>query len=170
MEKRITNKVETHIQGFKDSLTSYLENNMNMDDAANIKLLGLIDNYKNLSLDKTDFTKRKRIKTEVPVFQRCIAKRACGSQCTRKKRDSISFCGTHEKGRPNGSVETIETPNKEVKKVEVWVQEIKGINYYIDNEYNVYKHEDILKNLTNPEKLARYTYIDGVYNIPEFGI
>ena len=57
-----------------------------------------------------------------------------------------------------------------IKKVEVWVQEIKGINYYIDNEYNVYKHEDILKNLTNPEKLARYTCIDGVYNIPEFGI
>lgn len=165
MEKRITNKVETHIQGFKDTLTSYLENNMDMDDTTNIKLLGIIDNYKNLSLDKTDFTKRKRVKTEVPIFQRCIAKRACGAQCTRKRRDSITFCGTHEKNRPHGVIENDKPQDVSMKKIQIKLTEINGISYYIDEDNNVYKTEDILTNNTNPKIIAKYEKINGNYKL-----
>lgn len=164
MEKRITNKVETHIQEFKNTITSYLENNMDMEYSANIKLLGIIDNFKNLSLDKSDFTKRKRIKTDVPIFQRCIAKRACGAQCTRKKRDGISFCGTHEKNRPHGIVDNNNT-EPSLTKIQIKIAEINGISYYIDDDNNVYRTEDILTNNTNPKVIAKYENINGNYKL-----
>ena len=172
MENRITKKSDKHLLDFKSAIKDWFTqtNSDICGECDKSDFLKFIFDFDSLSFSKDDFQKRKRVKNIVPVAYRCCAKRANGEQCTRRKKDNCDYCGTHEKGRPNGSVETIEIPSKEVKKVEVWVQEIKGINYYIDNEYNVYKHEDILKNLSNPEKLARYTYIDGQYNIPEFGI
>ena len=33
----------------------------------------------------------------------------------------------------------------ELKRVEIWLQEINGIIYYIDSNMNIYNTEDILK-------------------------
>ena len=38
----------------------------------------------------------------------------------------------------------------------MWVQDINGIVYYIDNNNNIYKTEDILSNITNPAIIAKY--------------
>ena len=64
------------------------------------------------------------------------------------------YCGTHEKNRPHGEIE--EENNVEYKKVEVWVEEINGIIYYVDNFHNVYKTEDILSNKPDPDIISRY--------------
>jgi hypothetical protein len=37
----------------------------------------------------------------------------------------------------------------------VWVQNIKGIEYFIDANNNVYKHEDVIENATNPQIIAK---------------
>jgi hypothetical protein len=39
--------------------------------------------------------------------------------------------------------------------VNVWVQNIKGIEYFIDAKNNVYKHEDVIENATNPQIIAK---------------
>ena len=46
-----------------------------------------------LKLDKTDFQKRKRVKNVVPLHDRCIACRANGEQCTRRRKGDSEYCG-----------------------------------------------------------------------------
>ena len=41
--------------------------------------------------------------------------------------------------------------------VNIWVQNIKGIEYFIDGSQNVYKHEDVINNSTNPRIIAKYS-------------
>ena len=79
------------------------------------------------------------------------------------------FCGTHIKGTPNG-VFNMELDQKPVKKViEVSVQDIKGIVYYIDENKNVYNTEDVVANKENPRVIAKWEQdAEGVYSIPEF--
>jgi hypothetical protein len=129
-------------------------------------------------MNETDFKKRKRIKNIVPQFELCVAKRANGEQCTRRKKtdgkyknEPTNLCGTHVKGTPHGTVSNDETIQKPNTKVEVWVKDIKGINYYIDSQHNVYNPEDILANKVNPSVIAKWVKVsDDVYSIPQFGI
>jgi hypothetical protein len=108
--------------------------------------------------------KRKRVKSVVPQYERCNAKRANGEQCTRKRKLDLCFCGTHEKGRPHGEIDDQQKTNN-VKNIEVWVQDIKGIHYYIDDFGNIYKTEDIISNKTNPSIIAKYAKQGNEYNI-----
>jgi len=48
------------------------------------------------------------------------------------------------------------------------VQEIKGIQYFIDNDKNVYSHDDILANKHNPMVIATYGRAGDVYSITNF--
>ena len=41
---------------------------------------------------------------KVPSSERCMAKRANGEQCTRRKKQDSCYCGTHTKGTPHGTV------------------------------------------------------------------
>ena len=118
-------------------------------------LMTMVMGYEKFKLCSDDLVKRKRVKNVVPLFDRCVAKRANGEQCTRRKKEGEGYCGTHTKGRPHGSVN--ETPENVVtnKKVEVWIQEIKGIVYYVDADHNVYDPEDILLNKINPKIIMK---------------
>ena len=144
---------------------------MNLEQEEGTKLLQCIFDYKSIDIGKQDFVKRKRVKTELLVDDRCIAKRACDEQCSRKKKMSSEFCGTHVKGLPYGTIheeKVISVPS--IKKVEIWIEDIKGIAYYLDNENNVYQTEDIIRNIHNPRVIAKYTKIGDSYSIPEFSI
>lgn len=58
-----------------------------------------------------------------------------------------------------------------LKRLEVWVQEIKGINYYIDEHHNVYKPDDIIANRQTPHIIAKWAFNDqGGYCIPSYNI
>ena len=145
----------------------------------------------NLVLTKDDFQKRNRVKHPWGLHELCIAKRADGEQCTRKMKDLNAapeerFCGTHIKAQPHGLMRLNEAnpstvhkvmPMEEVgfhervERVEVWVQEIKGINYYIDAHNNVYKPDDIIANKHNPSVIAKWGLTPmGSYCIPNFNI
>lgn len=175
MEKRISKKVNTYTSEFKNDIKEWcLSNGINMLNANNENLLSeflqYVYDYQPLKLNEEDFKKRKRIKNVVPHYERCIALRANCEQCTRRKKEGHSFCGTHIKGTPHG---TIETNNNEahqnIKKVEVWVQEIQGISHYIDAYGNVYKPEDIISNSLKPSIVSKYTIEDGQYVISNKG-
>lgn len=176
MEKRISKRVDQHQLDFKNSIKTWFHENqcsvLGNESSADVtsEFLKFVFDFENMSLSKDDFKKRKRVKNQVPHYERCTARRANGEQCTRRRKDGSCFCGTHIKGTPHGVVDS-EGDGKSVKKIEVWVQEIKGINYYIDDSNNVYLPEDILKNSSAPRKIGKWTTTGtGDYQIPELGV
>ena len=160
MEKKINIKIETYLDDFKQNIKTWIEENNDINFNAKSDLLKFIYDYDKLNLEKEDFNKRKRIKSNIPQYLRCMAKRANGEQCTRKKKCDNDYCGTHDKNRPHGEVSSEVILFKDTKKVEVWIQEINGIIYYIDNNNNIYKTDDILSNITNPSIIAKYKIDD----------
>lgn len=175
MEKRINKRIEQHQLDFKNSIKTFIDNNncnLCSGDKSDLtsNFLRFIFDFDNLVLTKDDFKKRKRVKNQVPQYERCTAKRANGEQCTRRRKDAACFCGTHIKGTPHGVVDS-GGETKTVTKIEVWVQEIKGINYYIDDSNNVYLPEDILQNSTSPRKIGKWNLTkNGDYEIPSLGV
>lgn len=173
MEKRLAKKFDTHIVQFKDEIKEwFVDNNCQIQGDANTSdFLKFVYDFDGISLNKEDFLKRKRVKSVVPQYDRCGAKRANGDQCTRRKKYGACYCGTHSKGTPHGIIDIGSNVNElKSQQLEVWVQEIKGIHYYIDNKKNVYKVEDVISNKSNPAIIAQYECLDGVYTIPEYGI
>jgi hypothetical protein len=188
MERRVNKRIEEYIIAFKNDVAKKLQQMVNTLDVTdestrdelmravdNTKLqcnsmAGFVYNYEKLRLGKDDFMKRKRIKSVVPIYERCSAKRANGEQCTRRKKDGETYCGTHIKGTPHSIVDEVEceTPTTKNVKVDIWAQDIKGIIYYIDKAGNVYDTEDIMKIDKYPKRvIAKYHQDEaGKYSIP----
>jgi hypothetical protein len=173
MEKRINKKIELYVTLFKDKIRDKITE-LKLNDKEKINdLLEFVYEYERFTLGKDDLNKRKRIKNSIPSLNRCIAKRANGEQCTRRRKDDCEFCGTHYKGTPNGLMQNqLECSEiNSMQKLEVFAEEIKGIVYYVDKFTNVYKTEDILSEKQNPEIIAKYVLTDdNKYTIPEFGL
>lgn len=171
-QKRINKKIETYISELKDNIREKaIQLGLTKDQNINT-LIQYIYDYERLELTKEDFMKRKRVKNAVHLTDRCAAKRATGEQCTRRRKEGYEYCGTHLKGTPHGiCIHDISNEEKdEGQKIEVWVQDIKGISYYIDKNNNVYQTEDIFSNKTNPRVIAKYIKNGDEYSIPEFNI
>jgi hypothetical protein len=170
MERRINKKLEAYISEFKDNIkTKSTELGIHKNPSFT-QFMQFIYDYDHLVLEKDDFMKRKRVKNVVVLSDRCCAKRASGEQCTRRKKEETEYCGTHLKGTPHGTYEVEDEIDAKPKgqKVEVWVQEIQGIIYYIDKVGNVYQVEDIIQSKTNPKVIAKYVKNGDIYTIPEF--
>ena len=172
MEKRINKLIENYITSFKDNIKKKItENNIDSNSNNINNILEYIYDYERLVLSKEDLIKRKRIKNSIPTNNRCNAKRANGEQCTRRKKEESEYCGTHVKGTPHGCF-MLNCESKEIteKKIEVIAEEIMGIVYYIDNNNNVYKTEEILKGIENPNIIGKCIRNNGLISIPELGI
>lgn len=192
MQRRVSTAIENYITKYKHTIKTgiikIIDTNKQREDVNPetieqinedlISLLQQLYDYPILELEHEVFQKRKRVKNVVELQHRCTAYRANGEQCTRKKKSQL-YCGTHLKGTPHGciSVNTDdETPVDESIKVQVWTQDIGGIYYYIDDDYNVYDSNAILLNSVNPSVIAKYTKTinpetgETVYNIPEFNL
>ena len=187
MERRLNKKVEEYLIQFKNEIAKRLQNMADGLEHANLQvgtlpsiceetkfkcnsLAGFVYNYEKLRLTKDDFMKRKRIKSVVPIYDRCCAKRANGEQCTRRKKEGETYCGTHIKGTPHSIMDEVvgEMPTTKTVKVDIWAQDIKGIIYYIDKAGNVYDTEDIMKIDKYPKRvIAKYMHDEaGNYTIP----
>jgi hypothetical protein len=133
MENRIKKKVTSYINQFKDDIVTEMNSLQLNEDGNNEKMQKLahyVTTYTRLNLLDDDFSKRKRVKNHVPQYDRCTAKRADGCQCTRRKKDSDNYCGTHLKGTPHGEIMQSEGDKK--KKVELTIINDKGISHYVD--------------------------------------
>ena len=170
MERRLNKKVEGYFASFKDDIKEKITQMGMIENEQVNHLLQYIYDYDRLSFNKEDFQKRKRVKNFVPIFDRCCAKRATNEQCTRRKKEGCEYCGTHIKGTPHGIMDNQSESKVTTQKIEVWVQDIQGIVYYIDKSNNVYQAEDIVKNKPNPKIIAKYVKNGDHYSIPEFNI
>lgn len=166
MERRLNKKINDYIHDLKSKLAEKVQSMQTVENQADVlETMNYIYQYDNFQLNKDDFMKRKRVKSMVPMYERCCAKRASGEQCTRRKKDEYQYCGTHHKGTPHGIITDTE-PVSTTKKVEVQAIDIKGIVYYLDSEGNVYDTEDIIANNKNPRVIATYTKNGDEYSIP----
>lgn len=162
MEVRLTNKIGSYQSLFKTEIQTYLKDNrLQIKDQENndktSDFLKFIFDHDNLVLSKQDFLKRKRIKNTVPTYERCIACRANGDQCTRRRKTADTlYCGTHSKGLPHGKIDLEINKEPSVKKIEIWIEDINGIIYYIDKNNNVYLPQDIIENSTDPRVIASW--------------
>jgi hypothetical protein len=138
----------------------------NSNTSINIhQIMNYIKEYPMLEMERTDFLKRKRVRNVVPFYDRCIAKRANGEQCTRRRKTDEELCGTHIKGIPHGKMSGTDEENNE-QKIMLMTQDIKGIMYYIDEHENIYDTGDIINGIKNPRIIAKYDKDDtGDYNI-----
>lgn len=177
-KNQIAGRIQTIVQGIEDSGSGSGSGSGYGRDVSILgdvktkcnSLAAFVYNYEKIKVGKDDFMKRKRIKSVVPIYDRCCAKRASGEQCTRRKKEGESYCGTHIKGTPHSVMEeNVSEPStpKNVK-VDIWAQDIKGIIYYIDKAGNVYDTEDIMKIDKYPKRvIAKYVQdTKGGYSIP----
>jgi hypothetical protein len=172
MEKKLNKTIEKYIITFKEDIKKKIIS-LNFEEKSKVnELVQMVYDYNRLTITKDDLTKRKREKPVIPNINRCIANRANGEQCTRRKQMGFQFCGTHTKGTPHGIIEQNNNTIQQInQKIEVNAEEIKGIVYYIDTFNNVYKTDDILTNKANPAVIAKYVKKeDGTFTIPEFGL
>ena len=168
MERRINKRIESYVTNFKDDIRKKAETLGLVNDLNLSNLVQYVYDYERLSLNKEDFMKRKRVKNAVHLADRCCAKRASNEQCTRRKKEGYEYCGTHLKGTPHGICLNGDDDKPQGQKIEVWVQDIQGIVYYIDKNNNVYQAEDIIVNKVNPKIIAKYVKQGETYSIPEF--
>jgi hypothetical protein len=161
MDRRISKKVNDYIYNFKNEIVEKLKK----ETSNQMDIINFVYEYNNFELNKEDFMKRKRVKNMVPIYERCCAKRASGQQCTRRKKNELSYCGTHSKGTPHGIMSENDVKST-ITKVEVSAIDIKGIVYYLDNNNNVYDTEDIIANKKNPRIIAKYEKHGNEYTIP----
>jgi hypothetical protein len=104
MEKRLNKKIEVYVSQFKLEIRDKIME-LGFEEKEKINdLMEFVYEYNRLTLEKEDFSKRKRVKNTVPTINRCTAKRANGEQCTRRRRDDSIYCGTHFKSAPHGYI------------------------------------------------------------------
>lgn len=163
MQSRLQKKASDYLKKFKEDCRALIQTTEDKN-----QILQYIYDYEPLTFVKEDFEKRKRVKNEIPVNNRCVAKISNLDQCTRRKKKDCAYCGTHLEKRPYGEVEAQDLPT--THQVQVWVQEIKGILYHLDSNGNVYKQEDVMSNKLNPKIIAKYVKEGDQYKIPELGI
>ena len=172
MERRLALRIRNHEKYLKNSIQSWFsENNCNIvDESGSAKIsefLQYVYDAEPLELTAADFMKRKRVKNDAPLCDRCTAKRADGNQCTRRKRNEHNCCGTHLKGTPHGVMEVNNDDVEQFTKIELTVVDIKGINYHIDAAGNVYDAKDIIEGSSTPNIIAQYEITKtGEYIIP----
>ena len=148
MENRIKKKITSYINKFKDDIIKQLNTNETTNESLEQHISSFVSNYPRVSWIDDDFSKRKRIKNHVPEYDRCGAKRADGCQCTRRKKGTYSYCGTHLKGIPHGEIQ--QDVVSQYKKVELnVVSDEKGICHYIDGFGKQYSAELVLNSVSN---------------------
>ena len=93
MERRINKKIETHFVDFKSQIIDRLKicfGDIESDSDA-YKLVEFIYNFPKIDITAEDIKKRKRVKNIVPFCDKCLALRANGEQCSRRKKQGIHF-------------------------------------------------------------------------------
>lgn len=152
MEKRINSLLEKYLIKFKDDMKQKVTD-LDFEEKGKMnEFIEFVYEYERLLFSKDNFVKRKRVQNNIPNENRCIAKKSCNEQCTRRRKEDSEYCGTHYKHAMNGELQNTILN----KKMDVIAKEMEGIVYYVDEFKNVYRTEDILNDVENPKIVAKY--------------
>ena len=93
---------------------------------------------------------------------RCTATRAGGQQCTRRRKENTTFCGTHVRyGQTTGvtnNLECLSSPKESHTSVGIArslraVVSTSGVPQFVDDDSNVWCAEDVCSQHVNPRKV-----------------
>ena len=118
------------------------------------EIVQLVGNPAAFCVVAADFEKKRRSRAAIPYYERCSGKKADGEQCTRRRQQGSLFCGTHVKGTPYGQISDGDPVSD---KVQVHVEEVNGIVYWVDDADNVYSQEDVYLGKKDPRVIAKIT-------------
>ncbi|GAF79481.1 unnamed protein product [marine sediment metagenome] len=171
-ETKLNASIQQHFGDFKNKLREQIGIQPSPSG-----IMDFVDSYEFPVLVEEDYSKKRRVKNPIPFHEKCTAKAANGEQCSRRKKKGSEFCGTHNKARPHGIITPPQEDGKNEgenvvkKEIEVWLEDINGIMYWINDVGTVYHPDDIRNNIENPRVIAHYekNVVDGeeVYKISE---
>lgn len=159
MDKRLTTKLTNYVRKFKDDIKNELVKLECIQQEKLSEFLNYLYEYEQIEINRTDFLKRKRVKNTIPNNNRCNALKAGGNQCTRRRKENCLYCGTHIKGAPHGEASEINSGD-DTKTLDITAHQIHGIIYYIDNIKNIYKMEDVISGIENPNIIGSYRKVN----------
>jgi len=177
VQDKINSLISDYMKLMKEAIGRKISDTGSISEVQNF-----IQEYPILVLKEGDYSKRKRVKTNVPLYEKCLAKCANGDQCSRRKNKDVDYCGTHIKGCPHGVVSNSDTTTKHSasvttesglggssmlngsgpgsgmvkKQIHVWLEDINGIMYWINDAGSVYDTGDIMNSVENPRIIANY--------------
>lgn len=96
----------------------------------------------------------KKKQRMIPMNERCMAKRANGGRCTRRRKNEF-FCGTHCKSTKDGMVNDMKEVG-DIRELLITNIDIRGITYFADQDKYLYMPSDILKSAPQPRIIGRY--------------
>lgn len=178
MERKLKLKIENNMLMNKENIKKYIEENkLNITDEngedKSVEFLQYIYDMETVDITEEDFMKRKRTKNQIDPKHRCCAFKSNNQRCSRKKKGDSNFCGTHDKGKPNGFIDDEDLKNiTEVsdgmtyKKVSLL--NVSGLHQYVDDENNIYSTNDIIENKDNPKIIGKCTKIEEGFMIHEY--
>jgi hypothetical protein len=138
---------ETIISGLNNIFNNEIKNILDsISEEYNLDKTKLYDKYLNKNIAdseiKIEVKKKKRKKiTKLNNDELCMARKADGLQCTRRRKDTLEFCGKHCKNLKFGRIDdkTKYSNNKEFLKTRE--EKIDGKNYLIDDKNIVYNYD-----------------------------
>lgn len=105
------------------------------------------------------FNKKPRQKKTIDTLIQCIAMKADGHRCTRRRKAGTTFCASHHKNHENGVIQdesliaamhkadqntekkTKEESKDAENKIACHIEEISGTLYLVDTDMNVYTYD-----------------------------
>jgi len=94
----------------------------------------------------------------IPMEERCMAKRANGGRCTRRRKTE-HYCGTHSKMNTSDMVDDTKE-HGDLREMIITNIDIRGITYFTDQDRYLYMPSDILKSAPEPRIIGRYAVND----------
>ena len=131
-------------------LDSYLDNNINTNETSSVA------------------SKKKKIK-KTNTIDLCVARKADGRQCSRKKKNTNEYCGKHSSNLKYGRMDDTEDSNgvkyaENDKYIMTWHENIDGVDYLVDSNNIVYSYH-----MENPVILGKKNTKGEIMLAPPYG-
>tara|TARA_B100001093_G_scaffold442236_1_gene443825 strand:+ start:1462 stop:1962 length:501 start_codon:yes stop_codon:yes gene_type:complete len=112
----------------------------------NINLDSLVSKHcdENISISDLALTIKKKKRKKNRVLDKnelCMAKKADGHQCTRRRKDGNEYCGKHLNNLKFGRIDDDDKYNDTNKYIKTTREKIDGIDYLVDSNNTVYSFD-----------------------------
>lgn len=98
-----------------------------------------LDDSSNDSISLSIKKKRKSKKGDTDIL--CLARKADGQQCTRRKKDHNDFCGKHSNNLKYGRIDDEVKFSNNDNYINTTIENINGVDYLVDNNNIVYSYD-----------------------------
>lgn len=121
-----------------NTILAEISNEFNIDKQKLDKFLDKTKTELDLSLPSTK-QKRKKNK-QLSKDKLCMARKADGHQCTRRRKDGTEFCGKHSNNLKFGRIDDEDKLSKNDNFIKCSAIQINGKDYLIDDNKIVYSY------------------------------